>query len=190
MTRALQLESFRRAPAPPPPPEPMFDAGDLALARARGFAEGRAAARDEAGAALHEAVAGLAAALSQDEARRAAMALASRQELGKVAGAIVATLAGPLRAEALAGRVVAALLAEMEAGAPAPSRIRCEAGAAVRLGAALAANGLAGIAVESGGSGAEFALSDGTVRLDPERLQAALHDIIAEIGAPDAGSHP
>lgn len=183
MTRMLTLESFHTGPASVLPPEPVYSAADLAAARQEGWAEGRASAESEAAEALRQAVDGLAAALADDAGRRAAMAAGWRAELQDIAGAVARTLAGPLRADALAARVAAALAAEAEAAVPAPSRIRCAPASAPLLEALLTVQGATGITVDPSGEGAEFAAGDGIIRIDPARIEARLADIIAEIGA-------
>ena len=189
MSQVLKLESFRRVAEPAPPPEPTFSAADLAQARAEGRAEGVAAAADADRAAMVQAVSDLAAALRDDAARRAAMAAVHEAELAPLICGLSAALAGPLRAGALADRVVQAVLRERAADDALPAVIRCEALAAEALSRALQDAGIEGVAVEptAPGSGAEFAVGGGLLRLSPARIEAALEDIIAEIGAEQEG---
>ncbi|AXC49037.1 hypothetical protein DRW48_04435 [Paracoccus suum] len=186
MIQTLQLESFLRV-APAPPPAAVFDEADLAMARAAGRVEGLAEGRDAAASILAAAVDELAAQLAAQDRRLADSSRHLEVQISDVARAIIAALAAPLRAETLSAQVCAALAAEIEAGIPAPPRLRCEAASAPALRAALDSGGLHQIQIDTGGSGAEFGVPDGLVRLDPDRLQAALLAIVAEMDAPDPG---
>lgn len=178
--QALQLESFLR-PVALPPAAPVFDADDMARARAEGRAEGVREGHDAAALMLAAAVDRLAEQLADEGRRQTAAARHLEATLVEVAQAIIATLAAPLRAESLTAQICATLSAEIEAGTPLPPRLRCEASAAPVLRAALDAGGLGHIAIDISENGAEFAVPDGLIRIDPDRVQAALMAIVAEI---------
>lgn len=187
--QALQLESFLR-PVAPPPAAPVFDADDMATARAEGRAEGLREGQKAAALMLAAAVDRLAEQLADEDRRQTAAARHLEETLAEVAQAIIAALAAPLRAETLTAQICATLAAEIEAGSPVPPRLRCETSAAPVLRAALDAGGLGHIAIDIGESGAEFALPDGLIRIDPDRVQAALMAIVAEVSPVNAPQDP